>query len=335
MTEADMQVIVQEVMRRMLAGDNSAGGHAASNGTSAASSQVGDNTMVTVASVVTRSDIEAFVKDGKKRLLVKHGGLITPLARDLAAEHGLEIVWGSGSNAGDAGNSKAVGTRFIASSHTAPAQDGRDESRPYNHPEGRRATEHTLTGASPDGKSALTCLRCSSCLEPAFYERALSEMEHSTARVLGELRAYIARCWLHEPADIATLRAISRPPMGNLPCCFYANFNLFWAGESMQVCRQQVKDGILPVQVVNAMLAGLLERHAARLEKWSMNETVALERMLVHYFKGKGPASSEEFLAVVEHAMIALDRVQSWIDGLLPWSELDARLALRRPISVI
>ena len=26
------------------------------------------------------------------------------------------------------------------------------------------------------------------------------EMEHSTARVLGELRAFIARCWLHEPA---------------------------------------------------------------------------------------------------------------------------------------
>jgi hypothetical protein len=83
------------------------------------------------------------------------------------------------------------------------------------------------------------------------------------------------------------------------------------------------------------MLAGLLERHAARLEKWSMTETVALERMLAQYFKGKGPASEEEFLAVVEHAMIALDRVQSWIDGLLPWSELDARLALRRPITVI
>ena len=96
-----------------------------------------------------------------------------------------------------------------------------------------------------------------------------------------------------------------------------------------------MKDGILPVQVVSTMLAGLLERHAARLEKWSMTETVELERMLAHYFKSKGPASSEEFLAVVEHAMIALDRVQSWIDGLLPWSELDARLALRRPISVI
>ncbi len=302
MTEAEMQVIVQEVIRRLLAEDNTANGTSSSSNATA-SSQVGDSATVSVSSVVTRSDIEAFAKDGKKRLLVKHSGLITPLARDLAAERGLEIVWGNESSAGDAGNR---------------AQGG-----------------HALTGASQNGKSALACLRCSSCLEPAFYERALSELEHSTARVLGELRAFISRCWLHEPADIATLRTISRPPMGNLPCCFYANFNLFWAGESMQVCRQQVKDGILPVQVVSTMLAGLLERHAARLEKWSMTETVALERMLAHYFKGKGPASSEEFLAVVEHAMIALDRVQSWIDGLLPWSELDARLALRRPISVI
>ena len=313
MTEADMQVIVQEVMRRMLGGDGSAdgtlaSGRAASNGNSAAISlQAADDATVSVTSVVTRSDIEAFAKAGKKRLLVTHGGLVTPLARDLAAEHGLEIVWAGESNVGDRGNSNGSKTQ----------------------------TQHALTGTSTNGKSALTCLRCSSCLEPAFYERALAEMEHSTARVLGELRAYIARCWLHEPADIATLRSIARPPMGNLPCCFYANFNLFWAGESMQVCRQQVKDGILPVQVVSAMLAGLLERHAARLEKWSMTETVALERMLAHYFKSKGPASSEEFLAVVEHAMIALDRVQSWIDGLLPWSELDARLALRRPISVI
>jgi hypothetical protein len=163
----------------------------------------------------------------------------------------------------------------------------------------------------------------------------MTEMEHSTARVLDELRAYIAHCWRCEPPDITTLRTVSRPPMGNLPCCFYANFNLFWVGENLQVCRQMVKDNVVPLQAVSQIVAGLLERHAARLEKWSMSETAALERMLAQYFKGKGPANSEEFLAVVEHALVALDRVQSWIDGILPWNELDARLALRRPISVI
>jgi len=160
-------------------------------------------------------------------------------------------------------------------------------------------------------------------------------MEHTTTRVLEELQAYIQNCWLEEPADITALREVLRLPMGNLPCCFYANFNLFWAGEELQVCRQMVKDGVIPVSVVCQIVAGLLERHAARLEKWSMTETVALERMLAQYFKGEGPANSEEFLAVIEHALIALDRIQSWIDALLPWNELDARLMLRRPISLI
>ena len=157
----------------------------------------------------------------------------------------------------------------------------------------------------------------------------------TTERILAELRDFTQSVWQREPADIAALREVARPPMGNLPCCFYASFNLFWAGEDLQVCRQIVKDGAIPVPAVSQMIAGLLERHAARLEKWSMAATVALIHRLVSYFRESGPASSEEFLTIIEHTLIALDRVQSWIDGLLPWNELDARLALHRPISVI
>jgi len=302
MTEADIQTIVQEVMRRMFAENGSVAGSNSQDTVRTGKPEQADT--VTVTTVVTRNDIVNFARAGKKRLVVQHGGLVTPLARDLAAEHGIELVWAAEAN----------GAKGQVSTHAA---------------------ELVTTHTGQAGQGALACLRCSSCLEPAFYERALSEMEHTTARVLGELRAFIARCWLHEPADIVQLRMVSRPPMGNLPCCFYANFNLFWAGENLQVCRQLVKEGVLPAQAVGQIAAGLLERHAARLEKWSMTETVALERTLAQYFKGKGPATNEEFLAVVEHAMIALDRVQSWIDGLLPWSELDARLAQRRPISVI
>lgn len=156
-----------------------------------------------------------------------------------------------------------------------------------------------------------------------------------TERVLDELRAFTQSVWQREPADITALREIARPPMGNLPCCFYTNFNLFWAGEELQVYRQVVKDGVIPVPMLSQMIAGLLERHAARLEKWSMTETVALIHRLVSYFRESGPASSEEFLTVIEQTLVALDRVQSWIDGLLPWNELDARLALHQPISVI
>src|SRR5512133_1937013 len=119
----------------------------------------------------------------------------------------------------------------------------------------------------------------------------MTENTEATARVLAELRAYISACWLHEPGDITALRGVSRPPMGNLPCCFYANFNLFWAGENLQVCRQMVKDKAAPLQAACQVVASLLERHAARLEKWSMSETVAVERMLVRYFRDQGPAN--------------------------------------------
>jgi hypothetical protein len=160
----------------------------------------------------------------------------------------------------------------------------------------------------------------------------MTENSEDTTRVLDELRAYISTSWMQEPADITVLRGVSRPPMGNLPCCFYANFNLFWSGENLQVCRQMVKDDVVPQQAVCQVVASLLERHAARLEKWSMSETVAVERMLARYFRDLGPTNSEEFLAVIEEALIALDRVQSWIDGVLPWNELDGHLALRPSI---
>ncbi len=308
MNESDLQVIVQEVMRRMFGENDLVQPAPASNGApnrnSASAQDVSKSATEVVSSVITRNEIVEFARAGKKRLVVQHGGLVTPLARDLAAENGIEIVFASDSASAGVGNGST--RAFVAG---------------YTHTHGADPTQ-------------FACLRCSSCLEPAFYERALREMEQTTTRVLGELRVFIQSCWLSEPADIATLRNLSKPPMGNLPCCFYANFNLFWAGENLQVCRQIVKDGVLPVPVVNQMVARLLERHAARLEKWSLAETVALVRMLVQYFNGKGPATSEEFLAIVEHALIALDRVQSWIDGLLPWSELDARLALRRPIAM-
>lgn len=203
--------------------------------------------------------------------------------------------------------------------------DGRDAS-------GNQAP-HSSSVDSRTGKTAFTRLLCGSSLEPHLnYERAPSEPESSTAHALGELQAFLTRNWQDEPADVVALRSVSRPPMGSLPCSFYANFNLFWIGEELQVCRQQVKDGLIPLQMAYQVIAGLLERHAARLEKWSMTETVALERMLARYFKESGLATTEEFLAVVELALLALDRVQSWIDGLLPWNELDGRLSLYRPI---
>src|SRR5258707_13098051 len=97
MTEADIQTIVQEVMRRMFAengpgsGSNSdnAGGQLTTTTTAfnrqdtSRSSNPGGEDTVTVSTVIPRNDIPAFARPGKKRLVVQHGGLITHRSRDM------------------------------------------------------------------------------------------------------------------------------------------------------------------------------------------------------------------------------------------------------------
>src|SRR5258708_12775295 len=91
MTEADIQTIVKEVMRRMFAENGSI---ADSNGQDTVHpSKLEQADTVTVTAVVTRNDIVNFARAGKKRLVVQHGGLVTPLARDLATEHGIALLW--------------------------------------------------------------------------------------------------------------------------------------------------------------------------------------------------------------------------------------------------
>src|SRR5258708_25200710 len=117
MTEADIQTIVQEVMRRMFAENGSI---ADSNGQDTVHpSKLEQADTVTVTAVVTRNDIVNFARAGKKRLVVQHGGLVTPLARDLAAEHGLELVWAS-----EANGAKGQGSTHaaeLATTHTGQA----------------------------------------------------------------------------------------------------------------------------------------------------------------------------------------------------------------------
>ena len=66
--------------------------------------------------------------------------------------------------------------------------------------------------------------------------------------------------------------------MGNLPCVLYCNFDLFWAGEQLQVVRQAALDGDLRLPELCSVTAMMLERTAARTAKWEMPETVALLR---------------------------------------------------------
>jgi hypothetical protein len=41
------------------------------------------------------------------------------------------------------------------------------------------------------------------------------------------------------------------------------------------------------------------------------------------------PDTSMEFAVVIEHLMMAVDRVQAAVDSIIPWNELDGAVRLR------
>ena len=151
----------------------------------------------------------------------------------------------------------------------------------------------------------------------------------SAASLVEELRQFTVDRWHGEPPDVTALRSFSLPPMGNLPCVLYCNFDLFWAGEQLQVCRQAALDGDLRLPELCSVTAMLLDRTAARTAKWEMPETVALLRRASEILADWRPDTSMEFAVVIEHLMMAIDRVQAAVDAIIPWNQLDGAVRLR------
>lgn len=151
----------------------------------------------------------------------------------------------------------------------------------------------------------------------------------SAAALVEELRKFTAERWIAEPPDVTRLRSFSLPPMGNLPCVLYCNFDLFWAGEQLQVCREAALAGDLRLPELAEVTGLLLERTAARTSKWEMPETVALLRRAAQIMADWRPDTTQEFAVVIEHLMMAIDRVQAAVDAIIPWNELDGAVRLR------
>jgi len=151
----------------------------------------------------------------------------------------------------------------------------------------------------------------------------------SAAMLVDELREFTVDRWVGEPPDVRRLREFSLPPMGNLPCVLYCNFDLFWAGEQLQVCRQAALAGDLRLPELSEVTALLLERTAARTAKWEMHETVALLRRAAEILRDWRPDTAQEFAVVIEHLMMAIDRIQAAVDAIVPWNQLDGAVGLR------
>lgn len=150
----------------------------------------------------------------------------------------------------------------------------------------------------------------------------------STAELIDRLDRYTEVVWGTEPQDVGRLRQLSRPPMGRMPGIFYACFNLFWLGEEIQTFRDKAKAGRIDVGVLDELLATLCRRHAVRLSKWFVVDVLELLGDVADFLEQKGTRSHDEYRELCEHLMLAADRLQAWVDRMLPWHTLDDRLEL-------
>jgi hypothetical protein len=165
-------------------------------------------------------------------------------------------------------------------------------------------------------------------MEPATYSRAAHDVARSTDEMIARLDAFTELVWRSEPNEVRRLRQLSRPPMGQLPGIFYACFNLFWLGEETQTLRDKAKAGTYPVAVLNDLLATLCARHALRLSKWYLVDSLELLGDVERFLAGPGCASHDEFRRLTESLLLAIDRIQAWVDRMIPWHTLDANLEL-------
>jgi hypothetical protein len=246
----------------------------------------------TGASLVTVEDVSWAAASGSSTLAVLPGAIVTPLARDEAERLGVRIV--------------QSGQRAAPPGGAAPS---------WSQPGIHVAQDHV-------------CCHCSSCMQSASYDRRGRAVAASTADMIGRLDRFTELAWRTEPQDVTRLRQLSRPPMGRIPGIFYACFNLFWAGEEIQTLRDKAKAGEIPVAALNDLASSLLSRHAARLSKWYLVDSVELLLDAAAFCEGGGPRDHDEYRELCEHLLLAVDRVQAWIDRMLPWHELDARLSL-------
>jgi hypothetical protein len=163
-------------------------------------------------------------------------------------------------------------------------------------------------------------------MEPAVYERRERGAPSSIAEMIDRLDRFTELSWKAEPQDLRRLRQLSRPPMGRMPGILYANFNLFWLGENLQALRDRARVGRTPVEHLNEALAATCLRSAVRLSKWKLLDVIFLLSDVVGFAERTGCRDHAEMKALIEHLLVAVDRIQSWVDRLIPWHRMDTVL---------
>ena len=142
--------------------------------------------------------------------------------------------------------------------------------------------------------------------------------------VADALRAATAAIWETEPAEVVAMRTHRRPPMGNLPCVLYSNFDLFWGTENLHVARALVSE--LEMAGACAVARAYLLRTEDRLSKWGFADATGLIRRAAA--DAGNAESAGELIEILDCANVYLNRLGSWVDAMIPWNEMDGKLRL-------
>ena len=146
-----------------------------------------------------------------------------------------------------------------------------------------------------------------------------------------ELLQALDDIWAEEPADVSALRTFDRPPMGNMPCVLYANFDLFWIVENLLVFRGLASDETLSPKQLARTMAAMTRRTQSRLAHWGFPEACALlERVSDHLDRSPRP-TRRSLIALIDSLVLYTDRLQAWVDAMAPWGDMDS-LELARPV---
>ena len=136
--------------------------------------------------------------------------------------------------------------------------------------------------------------------------------------------------WSREPPDVNALRTFERPPMGNMPCVLYANFDLFWIVENLLVFRGLAVDETLSPRQLARTMAAMTRKTESRLAHWGFPEACALLEVVSDSIDRSPRPTRKGLVALIDGLVLYTNRLNAWVDAMAPWGDMD-RLELARP----
>lgn len=143
---------------------------------------------------------------------------------------------------------------------------------------------------------------------------------------IGKIQAFLDRVWADEPPDIRRLRGTALPPGGRWSGVLFCNLILLWSGQVLALQRKLALEGSVAPAAAAAIVVAELRLMADWLAHWHLDDTCALLRDVADDLASPAEPSAQSLASVIEGLLVAVNRMQNWIDAFVPWARLDQLL---------